>query len=604
MKESYRKGIASHPDPESCGSGRKASAEALTGAHAGQPSSCEITPSGVPTLLSEAEGHTVTGVMGEPITDPAQSETLCMRENSSHGNREIPSLPTADGATGRPGKATSRTSGMHGDGKSDGCIVPQKPSNKDGLPTSAEGVEGRRPTEGNTLPQAPCRTQSRADGLSGLQRVREAARKDKRARFTALLHHVTVDLLRDSFFALKRQAAPGVDGLTWPEYEDGLDDRLVDLHRRVHTGTYRAQPSKRASIPKPDGRKRPLGIAALEDKIVQHAVVTVLNQIYEVDFLGFSYGFRPGRSAHDALDALWVGIMGKKVNWVLDADLRSFFDTIALDWLVKFLEHRIADRRLLRLIQKWLRAGVSEDGQWTKSEVGTPQGAVASPLLANVFLHYVFDLWVQHWRTTFATGDVIVVRYADDFIVGFQHRDEAERFLRELRERFGKFGLALHPDKTRLIEFGRFAARNRRQRGQGKVETFDFLGFTHCCGRKRLSGGFCVKRKTVSKRLRAKLREVQAALLRRRHEPRLQQVTWLQGVVRGYYNYHAIPGNMPALETFRREVLRHWLRALRRRSQRHRLPWERFGPLTDRFIPKPKILHPHPNDRFYAKHPK
>lgn len=414
MKESYRKGIASHPDPESCGSGRKASAEALTGAHAGQPSSCEIRQSGVLTLLCEAEGHTGTGVIGEPATDPAQSETLCMRENSSHGNREIPSLPAADGATGRPGKATSRTSGMHGDGKSDGCIVPQKPPNKDGLPTSAEGVEGRRPTEGNTLSQAPCRTQSRVNGLSGLQRVREAARKDKRAQFTALLHHVTVDLLRDSFYALKRQAVPGVDGLTWPEYEDGLDDHLVDLHRRVHTGTYRAQPSKRAYIPKPDGRKRPLGIAALEDKIVQQAVVTVLNQIYEVDFLGFSYGFRPGCGAHDALDALWMGIMGKKVNWVLDADIQSFFDTISLEWLVKFLGHRIADRRLLRLIQKWLRAGVSEDGQWTKSEVGTPQGAVASPLLANVFLHYVFDLWVQQWRTKFATGEVIVVRYADD----------------------------------------------------------------------------------------------------------------------------------------------------------------------------------------------
>ena len=395
-----------------------------------------------------------------------------------------------------------------------------------------------------------------------------------------------------------------MDGLTWPEYEDGLDDRLVDLHRRVHTGTYRAQPSKRAYIPKPDGRKRPLGIAALEDKIVQQAVVTVLNQIDEVDFLGFSYGFRPGRSAHDALDALWVGIMGKKVSWVLDADIQGFFDTISLEWLVKFLEHRIADQRLLRLIQKWLRAGVSEDGQWTKSEVGTPQGAVAPPLLANVFLHYVFDLWVQQWRTKFATGEVIVVRYADDFLVGFQYRHEAGRFLRELRERFGKFGLALHPDKTRLIEFGRFAARDRQQRGQGKPETFDFLGFTHCCGRKRQSGGFHVRRKTVSKRLRAKLRGVKEALLRRRHEPLSQQIVWLQGVVRGYFNYHAIPGNMPALETFRREAIRSWLGALRRRSQRHRLTWERFGSLADLCIPKPKILHRHPNERFYAKHPK
>src|SRR5215469_10072906 len=363
MKESYRKGIASHPDPQSCGSGREAAAEALTGAHAGQPLSCEIRQSGVPTLLSEAEGNTAGGDMGEPSADPAQSKTLCMRGNSSHGNREIPSPPAADGATGRPEKATSRTSGVHGVGKSDGCIIPQKPPNKDGPPTSAEGVEGRRPTEGNTLPQATSRTQSRIDVSSGLQRVREAARKDRRARFTNLLRHVTVDLLRDSFYALKRQAAPGVDGVTWQEYEDGIEDRLVALHRQVHTGTYRAQPSKRAYIPKPDGRKRPLGIAALEDKVVQQAVVTVLNQIYEVDFLGFSYGFRPGRGAHDALDALWVGIMRKKVNWVLDADIRDCFGSFSHEWMVKILQHRIGDRRILRLIKKWLRAGVLEDGQ-------------------------------------------------------------------------------------------------------------------------------------------------------------------------------------------------------------------------------------------------
>jgi group II intron reverse transcriptase/maturase len=395
-----------------------------------------------------------------------------------------------------------------------------------------------------------------------------------------------------------------VDGLTWPEYEDGLDDRLVDLHRRVHTGTYRAQPSKRAYLPKPDGGKRPLGIAALEDKIVPQAVVTVLNQIDEVDFLGFSYGFRPGRSAQEALDARWVGIMGKKGNWVLDADLQSFFDTIALDGLVKFLEHRIADRRLLRLIQKWLRAGVSEDGQWTKSAVGTPQGAGASPWLAKVFRPYVFDLWVQHGRTKFATGAVIVVRYADDFLVGFPYRREAEQFLRELRERLGQFGLGLHPDQTRLIEFGRFAASDRQRRGQGKPETFDFLGFTHYGARKRQSGGFYVRRKTVRKRLRAKLHAVQAALLRRRPDPLAQPIVWLQGVVRGYFNYHAIPGNRPALETFRRETVRAWLQALRRRRQRSRLSWARFGPLTDRCIPRPQIRHPHPNDRFYAQHPK
>jgi RNA-directed DNA polymerase len=493
---------------------------------------------------------------------------------------------------------------MHARGKSDGRVVPGKPPNNDGVDSSAEAVEGRRPTEGNTLPKAASRTQSRLDASIALQRVREVARRDRRARFTALLHHVTVQLLRESFYALRRHAAPGVDGLTWDQYEADLEDRLPDLHRRVHLGTYRAQPSRRSFIPKADGRMRPLGIAALEDKIVQQAVVTVLNEIYEVDFLGFSYGFRPGRGQHDALDALWVGLTGKKVNWVLDADIRGFFDAIDHGWLCKFLEHRIADRRVLRLIQKWLRAGVSEDGRWSKTEVGTPQGAVASPLLANVFLHYAFDLWVQQWRTKSATGDVVVVRYADDFVVGFQHRHEAERFLRELGGRLEKFGLALHPEKTRLIEFGRFAAANRRQRGEGKPETFTFLGFDHICGKKRWSGGFIVKRKTARERLRAKLHEVRGALMRRRHEPIPKLGAWLRSVVQGYFNYHGVPGNTDSLETFRREAVQHWLKALRRRSQRHRLTWGRFRAFLDRWIPPVQVLHPYPNDRFYAKHPK
>jgi group II intron reverse transcriptase/maturase len=418
------------------------------------------------------------------------------------------------------------------------------------------------------------------------------------------LHHVTVDLLRDSFLVLKRQAAPGVDGLTWRQYEEHLEERVLNLHRRVHAGTYRAQPSRRVYIPKADGRQRPLGIAALEDKIVQQAVVSVLNLIYEEDFLGFSYGFRPQRGAHDALDALWVGLMGKKVNWVLDADIQGFFDTIDHGWLCKFLEHRIADCRILRLIHKWLRAGVSEDGQWSRTTVGTPQGAVVSPLLANVFLHYVFDLWGQQWRSRHATGDMIVVRYADDFVLGFQHRDEAEQFLHQLRERFQKFGLALHPDKTRLIEFGRFAAKNRQGRQQGKPETFDFLGFTHCCGRKFQTGRFHVRRKTVKKRLRAKLLAVKQTLLRRRHEPISQQGRWLCGVLRGYYLFHAVPGNLRAMAAFQREVTRIWLAALRRRSQRTRLNWMRFRAIASRWIPAPKVLHPYPNDRFYVKHPK
>lgn len=604
MKEPHRKDLASCPDPESCARAGNGPGEALTGAHAGQPLSCEISQSGTPTLLSEAEGHARQGDKASPDLGPAQSKTLCMHGNSSLGNQEVPGPPAGDGPTGRSGKAIGRDPDMHGTGKSDGCVVPVKSPNNAGTPPAAEVMEGRRPTEGNTTAETASRTQSRVDAWFARDRVREAARRDRRARFTALLHHVTVDLLRDSFYALRRNAAPGVDGLTWQQYEENLEERLVDLHGRVHKGAYRAQPSRRVYIPKADGRQRPLGIAALEDKVVQQAVVTVLNLVYEEDFLGFSYGFRPGRGTHDALDALWVGLMGKKVNWVLDADIQGFFDTIDHGWLLKFIEHRIADRRMLRLIQKWLRAGVSEDGQWSPTNVGTPQGAVASPLLANVFLHYVFDLWVQHWRMKSARGDVIVVRYADDFVLGFQHRHEAERFLRELRERMLKFGLALHPEKTRLIEFGRFAARDRQQRREGKPEVFDFLGITHICGKKREGGGFTVKRKTASKRLRARLQAVKQALLRKRHEPVPQQGAWLRGVLNGYFAYHAIPGNFAALEAFRTQTARHWLHALRRRSQRHRLPWVRFSKLVARWLPKARILHPYPNERFYAKHPK
>jgi group II intron reverse transcriptase/maturase len=338
----------------------------------------------------------------------------------------------------------------------------------------------------------------------GLRGVRQAAKERKRERFTALLHHLSVSLLRDSFYALKRQAAPGVDGVTWREYETGLEDRLADLHSRVHRGAYQAQPSRRVYIPKADGWQRPLGIAALEDKIVQQAVVTILNQIYEMDFKGFSYGFRPGRSPHQALDALTVGIQRKRVNWVLDADIRGFFDNLSHEWMQKFIEHRVADPRILRLIQKWLKAGISEEGQWSETKLGTPQGAVASPLLANVYLHYVFDLWVEAWRKRVAKGDVVVVRYADDLVVGFESRAEAGRFLEEFRERLAKFGLELHAEKTRLIEFGRFAARDRKQRGEGKPETFTFLGFTHYCGKRRSNGTFIVWRETAKKRLVAK----------------------------------------------------------------------------------------------------
>jgi group II intron reverse transcriptase/maturase len=447
-------------------------------------------------------------------------------------------------------------------------------------------------------------TQSGQRVSQGLHGVRRAARKRKQERFSALLHHLNVGLLRDSFYALERQASPGIDGVKWQEYEPGLEDRLTDLHSRVHRGAYRAQPSRRVYIPKADGRQRPLGVAALEDKIVQQAVVTVLNQIYEADFKGFSYGFRPGRSPHQALDALTVGIQRKRVNWVIDADIRGFFDNMSHEWTMKFIEHRVADRRILRLIQKWLKAGVSEDGRRSETKVGTPQGAVVSPLLANVYLHYVFDLWVEVWRKKVARGDVIAVRYADDLVVGFQHRADAERFLSEFRDRLVRFGLELHPDKTRLIEFGRFAVRNLKQRGQGKPETFTFLGFTHFCGNLTSSGAFNVWRITAKKRMVAKLHVIKAELEYRKHHRTSDVGAWLRKVVQGYYQYHAVPGNTGQLRVFRRRVCRLWRSVLVRRSQRAQVGWDRLNPLFNRWIPHPRVLHPYPDKRFDAIHPR
>jgi RNA-directed DNA polymerase len=437
----------------------------------------------------------------------------------------------------------------------------------------------------------------------GLQGVREAAQRDKGLRFTTLLHHVNEKRLLDSFYLLKRQAAPGVDQVTWGEYAEGVESRITDLHDRIHRQAYRAQPSRRVYIPKPDGRQRPLGIAALEDKIVQQAVVEVLNQIYEEDFAGFSYGYRPGCSAHNALDSLSAGIVAKKVNWILDADIKGFFDNIDHEKLMGLIELRITDPRILRLIRKWLTAGVSEDGQWSETKMGTPQGAVISPLLANIYLHYVLDQWVIEWRKRRAKGDLTMVRFADDFVLGFQHRNEAESFLKQLRERMAEYGLELHSEKTRLIEFGRYAAERRKRDGAGKPETFNFLGFTHICSTIHKSGKFTVMRKTVGKRLTVKLRDVAAKLRKRMNDPIEQTGNWLNQVVRGYYNYHAIPGNLKRLYMFRQEAARLWLSMLRRRSQRSRWTWERFETLIDRYLPEPRIIHPHPLDRFYAKYP-
>ncbi len=491
---------------------------------------------------------------------------------------------------------------MHGREKSDLAIVATKPTNKAGQP-AAEPVEPRAGTKGNASQQSTCRAQDRESVSQALDRVRQAARQRRKERFTALFHHLSPELLRTAFFALKRKAAPGVDGLTWQDYEVDLDRRIEDLHARVHRGAYRALPSRRRYIPKPNGQQRPLAVAALEDKIVQRATVAVLSAIFEEDFLGFSYGFRPKRSQHDALDALVVGISSTKVNYVLDADIRSFFAEVSQDWLLRFLNHRIGDPRIIRLIQKWLKAGVLEEGTVTTSEQGTGQGSVASPLLANVYLHYVFDLWVERWRRREATGDMIVVRYADDLVIGFEHEADARRFWDAMRERLQEFSLPLHPEKTRLIEFGRHAAARRARRGLGKPETFDFLGFTFICGKSR-RGTFLLTRRSRRDRRRMKLREVKDELRRRMHYSIPEQGHWLKQVVTGYFAYHAVPTNMRALVAFRHQVTDLWRRTLRRRSQKDDTTWARMQKLVDDWLPKPCILHPWPSQRFAVKHPR
>jgi group II intron reverse transcriptase/maturase len=491
---------------------------------------------------------------------------------------------------------------MHGGGKSDFAIVAVKLTNK-AERSAAELVEQRAGTKGNADQQSTRRTQSRESVAQALERIRKVARERKQEKFTALFHHISIDLLDDAFFALKENAAPGVDRLTWRDYEADLERNLTDLHDRVHRGAYRAMPSRRVYIPKADGRQRPLAVVALEDKIVQRAVVALLNAIYEEDFLGVSYGFRPGRGTHHALDALCVGIDSRKVSYILDADIRSFFDEINQQWLIRFLEHRIGDRRIIRLIQKWLKAGVMEDGVVTVSDRGTGQGSVISPLLANIYLHYTLDQWAVRWRQREATGDMIFVRYADDFIVGFQHERDACRFLDEMRERLGKFALTLHPEKTRLIEFGRFAAERRKRRGFGKPETFNFLGFTFICGKTR-AGKFQIKRKTRADRMRAKLKMVQEEMRRRMHQRIPDQGKWLCYVVSGYFNYHAVPTNSEALVAFRTEIARRWRRAITRRSERTKINWKQMKQLIDTWLPPPRILHPWPDKRFAVSHPR
>ena len=501
---------------------------------------------------------------------------------------------------------------MHESGKSDTAIGAVKPANV-AERSGAERVEQRSVTEGNVDQQPTCRTQSRAaaktaqvDVSQELARIRRVASRNGQEKFTALLHHVSTGLLEEAFFQVREDAAPGVDGLTWKEYEQNLEGNLEDLHARIHRGTYRALPARRVFIPKPDGRQRPLAIAALEDKIVQRAVVAVLNAIYEDEahgFYGFSYGFRPGRGAHDAMDALVVGIESKQVNWILDADIQSFFDEISQEKLIRLLERRIGDRRIIRLIQKWLKVGVLEDGIVKTSDRGTGQGAVISPLLANIYLHYVLDLWADGWRQREAKGDMIIVRYADDFIVGFKHESDARRFLDELRAQLAENTLTLHPGKTRLIEFGRFAETNRKARGLGEPETFNFLGFTFISGKSR-SGKFLVKRKTRRDRMKAKLKMITRDIRRCMIQPIPILGKWLGSVVRGYFNYHAVPTNIRALATFRDEITRRWLRILCRRSQRTSITWKRMVAIADAWLPQPRIILAWPRQRFNVSHPR
>jgi len=514
-----------------------------------------------------------------------------------HENRETSTLPVD--SAGRPEKGISRKSGEYRVEESDCTIVPMNQPNK-GAKATAEVGEGRVRTKENTGQSHTPPAQNGYGVSQGLTGVRRVARERKQERFTSLLHHLTVELLRGSYYALKRKAAPGVDGVRWADYEEGLEDRLIDLHSRIHRGKYRAQPVRRTYIEKEDGRQRPLGIASLEDKIVQQAVVSILNAIYEEDFKGFSYGFRARRNPHQALDALNVGITRKRVNWILDADIQGYFDHVQHEWLGKFLEHRIADHRVLRLIQKWIKAGYLEKGEWLATEEGTQQGAVVSPLLANVYLHYVFDQWVEVWRRKIAKGDMIFVRYADDLVVGFEHRAEAERFQKEFQERLSKFGLQMHPEKTRLIEFGRKAWTQRQRGEKGKLETFQFLGFTHYCG-KNSKGYFTVWRETAAKRMRTKLAEIKQELKTRMHRPVAQTGKWLKQVVDGYYQYHAVPGNLRRLGLFRGRLRRLWRQILRRRSQKQRLTWERVDRLFERWIPVPRCLHPYPSARFDAR---
>jgi group II intron reverse transcriptase/maturase len=497
-----------------------------------------------------------------------------------------------DGKQARQGESHNPSQAVE---ESDAGIVPKKLTKT--RVTPVEPVEGRAAAKGKSAARNALPTQCGASALTGLQRIGKRAKQKPKEQWTNLLNHIRVPLLKEAYQRLRRNAAVGVDEVTWAEYGEHLDERLFDLQDRIHRGSYHPQPVRRVLIPKGDGSMRPLGLVALEDKLAQQAVRMVLEPIYEAEFIGFSYGFRPKRSQHNALDALAVAIE-KKVNWVLDADIRAYFDTIDHGHLQRFIEHRIGDSRMVRLLMKWVRAGVLEDGKLHEAKEGTPQGAIISPLLANLYLHYVFDLWVCQWRKQQPRGEMYVVRYADDLVMAFQKEQDARALHSALAERLARFGLELHLEKTRVIEFGRFARENRERRGLSKPETFEFLGFTHICSASR-DGKFQLKRRTSRKKRRAKLASLKEETRRRRHHRVAEQYAWLSQVLEGHYRYYGVPTNHRTLALFQRRVTWVWHRSLQRRSQRARWSPERREAFEQRFpLPSPRIHHPWPSQRF------
>ena len=549
-----------------------------------------------PTLSAYAEGQGVPPIIvGVARTLPTGSEEFGkLRESPARepGDLDGASPSMVDGRQAREGGSRTPQQVVE---ESDAGIVPKKSAKT--RVTPVESMEGRAAAKGKSAARNASPTQCGPDALTFLQRIGKRAKQKPKEQWTSLLSHIRVPLLKEAYHRLQKDAATGVDGVTWAEYGERLDVRLLDLQDRIHRGSYHPQPVRRVLIPKGDGKTRPLGLVTLEDKIAQQAARMVLEPIYEAEFIGLSYGFRPKRSQHDALDAVAESIR-LKVHWVLDADIRAYFDTIDHGHLQRFIEHRIGDSRMVRLLMKWVKAGVLEDGKLYEAQEGTPQGASISPLLANIYLHYVFDLWLCQWRKRHAKGEVYAVRYADDLLMGFQKEQDARALHSALAERLGQFGLELHPDKTRVIEFGRCARQEREQRGLPKPETFEFLGFVHICGVNRL-GKFQLKRRTSRKKRRAKLARLKEEVRRRKHQRVAKQHVWLSQVLQGHYRYYGVPSNYSALAQFRRRVAWMWHRALQRRSQRSCWTHEQWRVFEQRFpLPPPRIHHPWPTQRF------